>query len=113
MGEAAPGAAEAEVEVEVAAAHCSASSLSSALGPSFQSATVPGVRALVVSNMLPDPAHPERGSFVRDQVAALRAIEGLDVDLFEFAPGSRSLARAPLQGRRRFGHRRGSLDWKP
>ena len=71
------------------------------------------MRALVVSNMLPDPAHPERGSFVRDQVAALRAIEGLDVDLFEFAPGSRSLARAPLQGRRRFGHRRGSLDWKP
>src|SRR5207237_9835357 len=32
---------------------------------------------------------------------------------FEFAPGSRSLARAPLQGRRRFGHRRGSPDWKP
>src|SRR5205823_3179802 len=27
--------------------------------------------------------------------------------------GSRSLARAPLQGRRRFGHRRGSPDWKP
>ena len=31
------------------------------------------VRALVVSNMLPDAAHPERGSFVRDQVAALRS----------------------------------------
>jgi glycosyltransferase involved in cell wall biosynthesis len=58
------------------------------------------VRALVVSNMLPDAAHPERGSFVRDQVAALRAIDGLDVDLFEFAPGARSLARAPLHARR-------------
>jgi teichuronic acid biosynthesis glycosyltransferase TuaC len=58
------------------------------------------VRALVVSNMLPDATHPERGSFVRDQVAALRAIEGLDVELFEFAPGPRELARAPLRLRR-------------
>jgi glycosyltransferase involved in cell wall biosynthesis len=58
------------------------------------------VRALVVSNMLPDGAHPERGSFVRDQVAALRAIEGLDVDLFEFSPGAAALARAPAGARR-------------
>src|SRR2546423_1729777 len=29
-----------------------------------------------------------RGSFVRDQVAALRGIEGLEVELFEFAPGA-------------------------
>ena len=58
------------------------------------------MRALVVSNMLPDAAHPERGSFVRDQVAALRAIEGLDVDLFEFSPGAAALARAPLRARR-------------
>jgi teichuronic acid biosynthesis glycosyltransferase TuaC len=56
----------------------------------------------VVSNMLPDSAHPERGSFVRDQVAALRALDGLDVELHEFPPGARSLARAPLQLRRRF-----------
>ena len=42
--------------------------------------------------LLPDPAHPERGSFVRDQVAGLRAIEGLQVELFEFPPGPRSLA---------------------
>jgi glycosyltransferase involved in cell wall biosynthesis len=58
------------------------------------------VRALVVSNMLPDAAHPERGSFVRDQVAALRAIEGLHVELFEFAPGPRDLACAALRLRR-------------
>jgi teichuronic acid biosynthesis glycosyltransferase TuaC len=32
------------------------------------------VKALVVSNMLPDAAHPERGRFVRDQVAALRRL---------------------------------------
>jgi glycosyltransferase involved in cell wall biosynthesis len=44
--------------------------------------------------MLPDAAHPERGSFVRDQVAALERLDGLDVELFEFAPGARALGRA-------------------
>jgi teichuronic acid biosynthesis glycosyltransferase TuaC len=60
------------------------------------------VRALVVSNMLPDAAHPERGSFVRDQVAALRRLDGLDVELYEFSPGAAALAGAALQMRRRF-----------
>jgi teichuronic acid biosynthesis glycosyltransferase TuaC len=60
------------------------------------------LRALVVSNMLPDAAHPERGSFVRDQVAALRGLDGLEVELYEFPPGGRALARAALElGRRR------------
>src|ERR1700724_1915335 len=53
------------------------------------------VRALVVSNMLPDRTHPGRGRFVRDQVAALRRLDGLDVELFEFPPGPRAIARAP------------------
>jgi glycosyltransferase involved in cell wall biosynthesis len=61
------------------------------------------VRALVVSNMLPDDEHPERGRFVRDQVAALRGLEELEVELYEFAPGPRSLARAARDMRRRFG----------
>jgi glycosyltransferase involved in cell wall biosynthesis len=65
------------------------------------------VRALVVSNMRPDAAHPERGSFVRDQVAALRALGGAEVELYEFAPGARALARAALELRRRFGSARG------
>jgi glycosyltransferase involved in cell wall biosynthesis len=60
------------------------------------------VRALVVSNMLGDDAHPERGRFVRDQVAALRAIEGLEVELHEFEPGARALAAAAPALRRRF-----------
>jgi teichuronic acid biosynthesis glycosyltransferase TuaC len=60
------------------------------------------VRALVVSNMLPDAAHPERGRFVRDQVAALRAIDGVEVELHELAPGPRALAGAPWELRRRF-----------
>jgi teichuronic acid biosynthesis glycosyltransferase TuaC len=52
------------------------------------------VRALVVSNMLADTSHPERGRFVRDQVTALRALADLEVELYEFAPGARALARA-------------------
>jgi teichuronic acid biosynthesis glycosyltransferase TuaC len=77
------------------------------------------VRALVVSNMLPDAAHPERGSFVRDQVAALRALgrqgtsgreaDPLEVELFEFAPGVRALARATRELRRRFAGERFDL----
>jgi glycosyltransferase involved in cell wall biosynthesis len=66
------------------------------------------VRALVVSNMLPDAAHPERGSFVRDQVAALRRIDGLDVELYEFPPGARALLRAAVHLRRRFAATRAS-----
>ena len=58
---------------------------------------------LVLSNMLPDALHPERGSFVRDQVAALRSLGELDVELYEFAPGVRALSGAPLALRRRFG----------
>jgi len=50
--------------------------------------------------MLPDAAHPERGNFVRDQVAALEGLDGLDVELFEFPPGARALARAAADLRR-------------
>lgn len=57
--------------------------------------------------MLPDAAHPERGSFVRDQVAALRALDDVDVELFEFAPGPRALAGAAAELRRRFRTRSG------
>jgi glycosyltransferase involved in cell wall biosynthesis len=65
------------------------------------------VRALVVSNMRPDAAHPERGQFVRDQVAALRGLAGedLEVELYEFPPGARELARAGGELRRRYAGR--------
>lgn len=63
------------------------------------------MRALVLSNMLPDADHPERGRFVRDQVAALRELEGLEVELHEFAPGPKALAGAAFELRRRFGGR--------
>jgi glycosyltransferase involved in cell wall biosynthesis len=67
------------------------------------------VRALVVSNMLPDRAHPERGSFVRDQVSALRELDGVQVELIEFPPGGTALVRTAraLRSRR---HRGGRPD---
>jgi teichuronic acid biosynthesis glycosyltransferase TuaC len=65
------------------------------------------VRALVLSNMLPDAAHPERGRFVRDQVDALRSLPGAEVELYEFPPGGRALARAPRELHERFGRARG------
>jgi teichuronic acid biosynthesis glycosyltransferase TuaC len=52
--------------------------------------------------MLPDAAHPERGRFVRDQVAALRRLDGLDVELYEFPPGGSALARAGVELRRHY-----------
>jgi teichuronic acid biosynthesis glycosyltransferase TuaC len=61
------------------------------------------VRALVVSNMKPDEARPELGRFVRDQVAALRLLADLEVELFEFPPGPRALARAAVDLRRLHG----------
>jgi len=45
------------------------------------------MRALVVTNMYPTPARPALGSFVRDQVQALRRIDGIEVDVFAFQPG--------------------------
>jgi glycosyltransferase involved in cell wall biosynthesis len=61
------------------------------------------VRALVVSNMLPDAAHPERGRFVRDQVTALSGLADVELELYEFPPGARALARAARELRRRYG----------
>ncbi len=60
------------------------------------------MHALVVSNMRPDAAHPARGSFVRDQVAALRRRGDVEVDLVEGLPGIAGYARlaAALRGRR-------------
>lgn len=40
--------------------------------------------------MYPTPERPALGIFVRDQVQALRALPGLDVELYTFAPGSAS-----------------------
>jgi glycosyltransferase involved in cell wall biosynthesis len=56
--------------------------------------------------MLPSREHPERGRFVRDQVAALRELGWLDVECYEFAPGATALLRAATDLRRRYRGRR-------
>src|SRR5947199_6482716 len=61
------------------------------------------MRALVVTNMYPGPAHPALGSFVRDQVEALRRISDVDVEVFVFEPGeARAYAAAAAHLRRRY-----------
>ena len=46
------------------------------------------MRALIVTNMYPSADQPALGSFVRDQVDALRRIDGVDVEVFSFEPGA-------------------------
>lgn len=60
------------------------------------------MRALVVTNMYPSPARPALGRFVYDQVEALRRLDGVEVEVFAFAPGLRSYPRAALALARRF-----------
>ncbi len=60
------------------------------------------LRALVVSNMLPDANHPERGRFVRDQAQALRSLPELEVELYEFPPGAPALLQAARALRKRY-----------
>jgi glycosyltransferase involved in cell wall biosynthesis len=62
------------------------------------------MRALIVSNMQQDSAHPARGSFVRDQVAALARIDGIDVELIEGRPGARGYVDLARELRRRRGY---------
>jgi glycosyltransferase involved in cell wall biosynthesis len=64
------------------------------------------MRALVVTNMYPTAERPPLGSFVRDQVEALRRRGDVEVELFAFGPGPRALVRAVRDLRRRFGDRR-------
>jgi teichuronic acid biosynthesis glycosyltransferase TuaC len=73
------------------------------------------MRALIVTNMYPTAERPALGSFVRDQVQALRRIEGIEVEVFAFAPGTaaaylkaaRDLHRTYRQDRH---HRHGRFD---
>jgi len=58
------------------------------------------MRALIVTSMWPGPEAPARGSFVRDQVDALRRLPGVDVEVFAFPP--KGYARAARDLRRRY-----------
>ena len=69
------------------------------------------VRALVVSNMLPDAAHPERGRFVRDQVdGAARRLEGVDVELLRVPARRRARSRTRARELRRRYRRASGFD---
>ncbi len=67
--------------------------------PTDGAVTLAAVRVLVVTNMSPDPSYPGRGSFVRNQVAALREL-GVDVTEHWFTPGSRHYIPATRAVRR-------------
>ena len=79
------------------------------LGPKVRrdcdESTLGPVRALVVTNMWPSDAAPQRGVFVRDQVEALRRRPGVDVHVHAFPPGPRALleAIAKIRARTRAG----------
>ncbi len=71
------------------------------------------MRALIVTNMYPSPARPALGSFVRDQVQALRRTGEVEVGVFSLAPSGRprslsAYPRAAVELRRRV--QRASLD---
>ncbi len=65
------------------------------------------MRALIVTNMFPSPAQPALGSFIADQVAALRRTGEAEVELFAFSPtGARAYPRAARVLRARYANRR-------
>jgi glycosyltransferase involved in cell wall biosynthesis len=62
------------------------------------------VRVLVVTNLYPTARRPALGPFVRDQVEALRTLDGIDVELHSFDPpgGIRPYLREALALRDRY-----------
>jgi glycosyltransferase involved in cell wall biosynthesis len=67
------------------------------------------MRVLVVTSMYPSESRPGLGGFVRDQVEALRAIDGLHVELFAFDPGGAGRYLRAARDLRR-AHRRDRFD---
>jgi teichuronic acid biosynthesis glycosyltransferase TuaC len=64
------------------------------------------MRALIVTNMWPSASEPALGSFVRDQVDALRELDDVEIEVFAFSPGGYRHAARELRRR----HRRGEFD---
>lgn len=62
------------------------------------------MRALIVTNMYPTAERPWLGSFVADQVRALRRTGAVELEPFAFEPGAYAAAAVAL--RRTYGHRR-------
>ncbi len=72
----------------------SAATSRSAARVAARGAILLGVRALIVSNMWPTPERPALGTFVQDQVEALRRREDLDLAVATFPPGGSAYLRA-------------------
>jgi glycosyltransferase involved in cell wall biosynthesis len=66
------------------------------------------MRVQVITHMWPTERRPEHGVFVRDQVEALRRLNGVDVEVRQFPPGTSSYLRAAW--RLRSSARRGGFD---
>jgi teichuronic acid biosynthesis glycosyltransferase TuaC len=66
------------------------------------------MRVLVVTNLVPDAATPQRGRWVRDQVAEIRA-RGIEVEEFGFPRGSREYLPATRRLRARLKRERYDL----
>jgi glycosyltransferase involved in cell wall biosynthesis len=65
------------------------------------------MRALIVTNMYPIPERPALGSFVADQVEALRRTGGAEIEVFAFEPGGAgAYPRAAAALRGAHGHER-------
>ena len=65
------------------------------------------MRVLVVTNFVPDASAPQRGRWVRDQIEEVRR-RGIEVEVFDFPPGSRQYIPATRRLRRLL--RRESFD---
>jgi glycosyltransferase involved in cell wall biosynthesis len=57
------------------------------------------MRVLVVTNFVPDAGAPQRGRWVRDQVAEIQRL-GIEVEVFSFPPGASHYLPAALRLRR-------------
>ena len=66
------------------------------------------MRVLVVTNFVPDDSAPQRGRWVRDQVEEMRQ-RGIEVEVFDFPPGSRQYIPATRRLRRLLRHERFDL----
>src|SRR5436305_14787736 len=61
------------------------------------------MRALIVTNLYPSARDPVRGSFVRDQVDALRRLPDVELELFTFSSlGATGYLEAARRARRRY-----------
>jgi len=77
------------------------------MGARLVADTLTPMRVLVVTNFEPDSSAPQRGRWVRDQIAAIRRRD-IDVELLSFPPGSRHYVAATRRLRRLL--RRESFD---